>query len=73
MVFGPGRLAGGRNQNKISLDHALFWRGRWLQEVLQRRVLAFFLLRVGGLLEGGIMVSKLESITFHQAPQRFII
>jgi hypothetical protein len=60
MSFGPRRLVGGRNQNKIGLSRALFRRGRWLQEVLQRRVLGIFLLRVGGLLEGGIVASKLE-------------
>jgi hypothetical protein len=73
MAFGPGRLAGGRNQNKIGLGRALFRRGRWRQEVLQRRVLTLFLLRVGGLLEGGVVASKLESLTFPQALQRFLI
>jgi hypothetical protein len=73
MAFGPGRLTGGRNQNKVRLSRALFRRGRWLQEVLQQRFLALFLLRVSGLLDGGIMASKLESIMFPQAPQRFLI
>jgi hypothetical protein len=73
MAFGPGRLAGGRNQNKIRLGRALFRRGRWLWEVPQRRVLDISLLRVGGLLEGGIVRSKLESITFPQAPRRFLL
>jgi hypothetical protein len=27
MVLVPGRLAGGRNQNEIGLDRALFWGG----------------------------------------------
>jgi hypothetical protein len=73
MAFGPGRLAGGRNQNKIGLGRALFRRGRRLWDVLWRRALDIFLLRVSGLLEGGIMRSKLESITFPQAPRRFLI
>jgi hypothetical protein len=73
MTFGPERLARGRIQNKIGLGRALFRRGRRLWEVLQRHVLYIFLLRVGSLLEGGIVRSKLESITFPQAPQRFLI
>jgi hypothetical protein len=73
MAFGPGRLAVGINQNKVWLGRALFRRGRRFQEVLQRRVLGIFLLRVGGLLEGGIVAAKLESITFPQAPRRLLI
>jgi hypothetical protein len=73
MALGPARLAGGRNLNEIGLGRALFWRGRWLQEVLQHRVFALFLLRVGGLLEGGIVALKLESVTFHQTPRRSIV
>jgi hypothetical protein len=73
MALGPARLAGGRNQNEIGLGRILFWRGRWLQEVLQRRIFTLFLLRVVGLLEGGIVALKLESVTFHQTPRRFIV
>jgi hypothetical protein len=44
MAFGTRRLAGGGNQDKIGLDRILLWRGRWLWEVLQRRVPGVFLL-----------------------------
>jgi hypothetical protein len=67
VAFGTSRLARGRNQNKIRLDHILLRRGRRLREVLQCGIPNVLLLRVGGLLEGGIMGSKLESITFTQA------
>jgi hypothetical protein len=74
MVLGPARLAEGRNQNEISLGCALFGgKRRWLREVLQHFLFALFLLRVGGLLEGGIVAFKLEAITFHQATRRFIV
>jgi hypothetical protein len=66
-MFGTRRLAGGRNQNKIGLDRILLRRGRQLQRVLQCGVPNVLLLRVGGLLEDGIVGSKLESITITQA------
>jgi hypothetical protein len=67
VAFGTSRLARGRNQNKIRLDCILLQRGRRLREVLQCGVPNVLLLRVSGLLEGGIVGSKLESITFTQA------
>jgi hypothetical protein len=63
MAFGTRRLPGGRNQNKIGLDRILLQRGRRLWEVLQCGVPNVVLLRVSGLLEGGIVGSKLEPIT----------
>jgi hypothetical protein len=73
MAFGPGRLAGGRDEDKIGLDRTLFRRRRRLWGILQRPILDDFLLRVGGLLKGGVMRSKLEAIMFPQAPQRFLV
>jgi hypothetical protein len=73
MAFGLGRPAGRRDQDKIGLGCTLFWRRRRLREILQSRILDDFFLRVGGLLEGGVMRSKLEAITFPQAPRRFFV
>jgi hypothetical protein len=67
VAFGTRRLARGRNWNKIGLDHILLRRRQKLQEVLQCGVPNILLLRVSSLLEGGIMGSKLESISFAQA------
>jgi hypothetical protein len=72
VAFGTRRLAGGRNQNKIRLDRVLLRRGRRLQEVLQCGVPNVLLLGVSGLLEGGIVGSKLESVTFTQARQSLL-
>jgi hypothetical protein len=64
MAFGAGRLAGGGNQNKLGLDHLFLQRGRQLQEIIPwRGVSSCLLLRVRGLLEGGIVGSNLISIT----------
>jgi hypothetical protein len=52
MAFGTRRLARGRNQDKVGLDHILLRRGRRLREILQYGIPNVFLLRVGGLLEG---------------------
>jgi hypothetical protein len=62
MALGTGRFAGGGDLNEIGLDHLLLRRGRWLQEILWRSISSCFLLRVCGLLEGGIMGSNLVSI-----------
>jgi hypothetical protein len=62
MAFGTGRFAGGGDQNKIGLDHLLLQRGRWLYEILWRGISSCLLLRVRGLLEGGIMGSNLVLI-----------
>jgi hypothetical protein len=69
MALGPGRLARGRNQDKIELGRTLFQRRRRLREILQSRILDDFFLRFGGLLEGGVMRSKLEAITFPKLPE----
>jgi hypothetical protein len=73
MAFGTRWLARGRNQDKIGLGHTLLRRRRRLREILQRRVLDNLLLRVGGLLKGGVMSPNLELITFPQAPRRFFV
>jgi hypothetical protein len=55
--------AGGSHKNNVGLDHILLWRRRRLWEILKRRILDSFLLRVGGLLEGGVVTSNLEAFT----------
>jgi hypothetical protein len=73
MVFGAGRLARGGNENKLGLDHLFLWRGRRLREIIPwRGVSSCFLLRVRGLLEGGIMGSNLISITITLARQSLL-
>jgi hypothetical protein len=72
MAFGTGRLARGGDQNKFGLDHLFLWRGRQFQEFPRRDVSSYFLLRVRGLLEGGIMGLNLVSITFTLARQSFL-
>jgi hypothetical protein len=62
MVIGLGGPVGGSNEDKITLDRALFWRRRWLREILQRRILVAPFLRVGGLFEGGIVRPNLEAV-----------
>jgi hypothetical protein len=62
MAFGTGRFIGG-DQNEFGLDHLLLQRRRWLREILWRGISSCFLLRVRGLLKGGIMGSNLVSIT----------
>jgi hypothetical protein len=63
MAFGTGRFAGGGDQNKFGLDHLFLRRGRRLREIPRRGISSCFLLRVRGLLEGGIVGSNLVSIT----------
>jgi hypothetical protein len=63
MAFGTGRFAGGGDQNKFGVDRLLLRRGQRLQEIPWRGVSSFLLLRVRGLLDGGIVGSNLESIT----------
>jgi hypothetical protein len=63
MAFGTRRFTGGGDQNEFGLDHLLLRRGRWLREIPWRGISSFFLLRVCGLLEGGIVGSNLVSIT----------
>jgi hypothetical protein len=58
-----GGPAGGSNKNNVGLDRTLFRRRRRLQEIHQRHILDGLLLRVGGLLEGGVVSSKLEAFT----------
>jgi hypothetical protein len=72
MALGTGRFTGGGDLNKIGLDHLLLWRGQWLQEIPRRSVSSHFLLRVRGLLEGGIVGSNLVSITFTLACRSFL-
>jgi hypothetical protein len=62
MAIGLRGPVGGSNEDKIGLDHALFWRRRWLREILQRRILVAPFLRVGGLFQGGIMRPNLEAV-----------
>jgi hypothetical protein len=64
MAFGTGRFAGGGNKNKFGLDQLFLRRGRRLRGIIPRRgVSSCLLLRVRGLLEGGIVGSNLVSIT----------
>jgi hypothetical protein len=63
MAFRTGRFAGGGDQNKFGLDHLLLQRRRRLWEIPWRGIFSCFLLRVCGLLEGGILGSNLISIT----------
>jgi hypothetical protein len=64
MAFGAGRLAEGGNKNKLGLNHLFLRRGRRFREIFPwHGVSSYLLLRVRGLLEGGIMGSNLISIT----------
>jgi hypothetical protein len=63
MALGTGRFVEGGDQNEIGLNHLLLWRGRGLPEILWRGISSCFLLRVCGLLEGGIVGSNLVPIT----------
>jgi uncharacterized protein with von Willebrand factor type A (vWA) domain len=60
LLGGPAR---GSHKNNVGLDRILFRRRRRLWEILQRRFLDSFLLRVSGLLEGDVVSSKLEAFT----------
>jgi hypothetical protein len=72
MAFGTGRFARGGDQNKFGLDHLFLRRRRRFREIPQRGVSSYFLLRVRGLLEGGIVGSNLVSITFTLARRSFL-
>jgi hypothetical protein len=63
MAFGTGRFAGRGDQNKFGLNHLLLRRGRRLWEIPWRGITSDLLLRIRGLLEGGIVGSNLKSIT----------
>jgi hypothetical protein len=62
MALGLGGPVGGSTEDKIGLDHALFWRRRWLWEILHHRILVDPFLRVDGLFEGGIVRPNLEAV-----------
>jgi hypothetical protein len=68
MAFWARRFAGGRNQNELGFDHLLLRRRRRLREIdLRRGISSCFILRVRGLLEGGIVGSNLISIMIPRA------
>jgi hypothetical protein len=73
MSIGLRRSAGGSDKNEILLDDVLFWRGRRLRKILQRRILMAPFLRISGLFEGGVMRPNLEAISIGQTPRRLII
>jgi hypothetical protein len=73
MTFRARRLVGGRNQNELGFDRLLL-RRRWqLREIdLGRGVASSFLLRICGLLKGGIMGLDLIAVTITRARQSFL-
>jgi hypothetical protein len=73
MAFGLRGPIEGRNKDKVGLDRTLFRRGQQLWEILQRCILDSFFLRVGGLLEGGVMGPKWEAVTVTETPRGFLI
>jgi hypothetical protein len=73
MAFRAGRLAGGGNQNKLGLDRLLLRRRRRLREIdLGRGIASRFLLRICGLLKGGIVGLNLIAVTITRARRSFL-
>jgi hypothetical protein len=62
MMVGLRGTAGGSDENKIGLDHALFRRRRKLRKIIQRHILMTPFLRISGLFEGGVMRPNLEAV-----------
>jgi hypothetical protein len=73
MTFRARRLAEGRNQNELGFDHLLLWRRRRLREIdLGHGVASCFLVRIRGLLKGGIMGLNLIVVTITRARRSFL-
>jgi hypothetical protein len=73
MTFRARRLTRGRNQNELGFDHLLLRRRRWLWEIdLGRSIASRFLLRIYGLLKGGIVGLNLIAVTITRAHRSFL-
>jgi hypothetical protein len=73
MTFRARRLAGGRKQNELVFGLLFLRRRRRLREIdLGRGVASRFLLRICGLLKGGIVGLNLIAVTITQARRSFL-
>jgi hypothetical protein len=61
------------DKDKILLGFVLLRDVRRLQELLQRRVLGVFLLRLNSLLEGGVMMLNVVAVPIIQTPRDLIV